>query len=484
MTYSNEKCQQYHRSSTFDDIKNEIDWGQIRNGNGRAYPRAGNCSAESDVKCQFSQEEELNCRMTIRMSAALILTACLCIKACYMIALTVKGRQRKKTQCLTFGDVIVANVLDSDLRIKNECMVNAGEAYRHLTRHTCHKHCKARSISISGDEIGHCQACSKFNQVNKAADLRQPCIATKHKKSLLSNLGSASLNQMIILSLASAAMMAVSIMLAVYFIPAARYFNRYCKTAKDPDLQQCNLGVSNYLKRTFGGFGGFESTATIGMLPPNQASSEMLAFAVSNGAQLLYSLLYLLLVYNFTLISMEYDWGQMEKHRVKPRCTIMRGPMFKQSYLLQLPKRVLYPMMVFSSLMHWLLGQAISTKETVLAFDPLPDALDKRSWESSRYSVGWFLLVSTTSDRDTLTQFLHRLYMELMQYGSQHCWWFPWLVHAGGPSHTPGRALFRRCMDRYGYVVLPQLKLQASPNKESNGVIVSSPVSQSYRYGC
>jgi len=105
-------------------------------------------------------------------------------------------------------------------------------------------------------------------------------------------------------------------------------------------------------------------------LPGDSLASQQISFAISNGAQLLYSMLYLQLLYNITLILMEHEWGTFEKTRRRPRCTIVEGEAFEQSYLLQLPKRVIYPAMAFSSLMHWLLGQAISTTEVVWS-DPL-----------------------------------------------------------------------------------------------------------------
>ena len=391
VNYSSPACEPYRNSSTFEDLGPELhDFDH-------AYPlsdlRFGNCSVNYDVTCKF-QDVAPSCRLTIRMSAALILAGCLLIKSCYMIAVNVQGRQRKKTQCLTFGDVIVASVMDSALCVQNECLVNAGEAYRDSTSHSCHKHCKAKVISESGDELGHCQKCRKFNQVNKAADLLHPCIATKYKKSLLSNLGSAALFQMITLSIASTVMLGGSISLAIFFRSAATYFEESCRpgTIDADGHKYCNLSLKQFLDRHFGSFGGFDSTARIGALSENRGSSEILAFAISNGAQLLYSLLYLLLIYNFTLISMEHDWGQLEKQRLKLRCTIVRGTMFRQSYLLQLPKKVLYPMMVFSSMMHWLLGQAISTKEYSWTYEHPQYARNKEFWEVSKYLVRLFLI--------------------------------------------------------------------------------------------
>jgi hypothetical protein len=62
---------------------------------------------------------------------------------------------------------------------------------------------------------------------------------------------------------------------------------------------------------------------------------------------------------------MEHEWGRWEIDRKRPRCTIVQGRAFEQSYFLQLPARLLVPLMAYVSLMHWLLGQAISTTETI-----------------------------------------------------------------------------------------------------------------------
>ena len=313
----------------------------------------------------------MNCRINVRMQAALALAGCLVLKAIYMVFVNLNARRRVKSNCLTFGDIIAASLLDPEMRIRNECMVNAEDGYRHQTSHVCHKHCTDTTSSKTGDDLGHCQKCSKFNSVDKAANLVHPVIAIKFKKSLISNLGVTAVSQMIILTFASAVMIALSIALAIFMGSAATQWNRCCM---DPNASHANLDCNDvdctvsrgtWLKTRFGGWGGFNSSVALAALPPDSLQSEQLSFAISNGAQLLYSMLYLLLIYNITLISMEHDWGQFEHKRQKLRCTIVRGDAFYQSYLLQLPKRVIFPLMGFSSLMHWLLGQAISTTETV-----------------------------------------------------------------------------------------------------------------------
>ena len=351
----------------------------------------GNCT-ENDVQCEYGGDESINCRINIRMQAALALAGCLMIKAIYMVIVNLKARYRVKSNCLTFGDVIAASLLEPEMRILNECMVNGGDGIRHRTSHVCHKHCTDTTYSKTGDELGHCQRCSKFNSVDKAADLVHPVISTKFKKSLISNLGVSAVTQMILLTFASAIMIALSIALAIYLGSAATGWNKCCKGSSPGDNEfcqthmDCSVSRGTWLNSRFGGWGGFNSSVTLTTLPMDSLQSEQLSFAISNGAQLLYSMLYLLLVYNITLISMEHDWGQFEHKKQKLRCTIVRGEAFYQSYLLQLRKRVIFPLMGFSALMHWLLGQAISTTETVWS-DPSIHI------SHSQYQVSLLLLI-------------------------------------------------------------------------------------------
>lgn len=326
----------------------------------------GTCTGAS-VRCEFEDFKEINCRLNFRMQAGLMLAGCLLIKAVFMILFNLRGRRAAKSHCLTFGDVLAAASFDHGACIRNECMVNAGDGYRHRTSHTCHKHCKDQRPSATGDALGHCQKCQKFNTADKAADLVHPVISMKYKKSLISNLGVTAVTQMIILMVASAAMVSASIVLAIIMGDTAAKYYSACRPNPTPSIKPefCFQPLGNYLNAMSGAWGGFNSSAHLTTLPPDSLASEQLSFAISNGAQLLYSMLYLLLIYNFTLIIMEHEWGTFEKARRRPRCTIVEGEAFEQSYLFQLPKRVIYPAMGFSSLMHWLLGQAISTTEVV-----------------------------------------------------------------------------------------------------------------------
>lgn len=325
-----------------------------------------NCALGLNVVCLLTDQQPKQCRMNVRMQAAFILAGCLVIKAIYMISINYQARGRTKDRCLTYGDVVVASVLDPELKIKNECMLNSGDGYRHKVEHTCHKHCKDKAPSPSGDTIGHCQKCKKFNKIDMAADLPHPSIAIKYKRSLLSNLGSTAITQMIILMLCSLAMLIVSIMLVVGMVGTTREFHLACKPPISPSYaNMCANGLSKRLRQSYGAWGGFSSSASLSSLQADSIASEFIAFAISNGAQFLYSLLYLLLIYNLTLVSMEHEWGGWEMERRRPRCTLVSGRPFEQSYFLQLPSRLLFPLMFFASLMHWLLGQAISTIETI-----------------------------------------------------------------------------------------------------------------------
>lgn len=157
----------------------------------------GDCFLQTDVYCTLLDELPKKCRMNVRMQAAfsmsphpnsfsytdiLMSTAlfgCLLIKAMYMIGLNWRARGQTKSHCLTYGDVIVASVIDPDLKIHNECLLNSGDGYRHNTKHTCHKHCRDPIPSMNGDDIGHCQVCWAHGFRIELAD-----ITTRNVKSL------------------------------------------------------------------------------------------------------------------------------------------------------------------------------------------------------------------------------------------------------------------------------------------------------------
>jgi hypothetical protein len=72
-----------------------------------------------------------------------------------------------------------------------------------------------------------------------------------------------------------------------------------------------------------------------------------------------------MLIYNITLISQEYDWGRLEYCRQRLRSTLVSGSSFDQDYLLQLPRTILFPTMMYSVLTHWMLGEALQTQEAI-----------------------------------------------------------------------------------------------------------------------
>ncbi|KAE9962262.1 hypothetical protein BLS_000582 [Venturia inaequalis] len=357
---------------------------------------SGSCINGANVICKWtSTGKPPSCRISVRMQAALTLAVALFIKATYMLLWNLLQRNHIKTKCLTFGDVITAAALNPELQISNECLVNAEEAYRKHVDHTCHKHCKSNAISSTGDELGHCQKCTKHNKHNLAAGLEHPIVATKYKKSLISNLGFTAVIQMIMLAFCCFAMLGVSLAIAVLAGSAQNSFKEDCRQGntdrKNNYFDQagygsCMKGAKAHWDSNSGGWGGFNESISLAALPSDKLMSETLSYMIANGAQLIYSLLYLLLIYNLTLISMEHDWGSFESTRQKLRCTIFKGRGFTESYLLQLPKRVLFPLMGFSAMMHWLLGQAIATKEWVWD-NPGNATMGIEGNVSSRYEV-------------------------------------------------------------------------------------------------
>jgi hypothetical protein len=125
------------------------------------------------------------------------------------------------------------------------------------------------------------QNCKKFNDVDKAAgrinsllptsalshenhsinvppDLPHPSIAIKYKKSLLANLGTTAITQMIILLLCSVVMVWVSITLIIPMVRLAQAYNSDC-TATQPDSStddSCGVSKDEILKESLGTWGG------------------------------------------------------------------------------------------------------------------------------------------------------------------------------------------------------------------------------------
>ncbi|KAJ4988130.1 hypothetical protein SVAN01_06382 [Stagonosporopsis vannaccii] len=380
-----EECTEYMKTTT-DIPALENSYVYDSNISNKLIYREGGCTMGRDVYCTLHNESPGVCRLNVRMSAAFILAACLVLKAGYMLSVNLLARGKLKSHCLTFGDVIVASASDPELRVQGECMVNGGDNYRRQNTHSCHKHChKGVDESTTGDEIGHCQKCRKWNTTNKFSNEPQPTIATKFKKSLISNLGNTALTQMCLLMLCTLALAGASIALAVPLGTTNEGQKNDCRrqyehAADKPDY--CSMSESDRFADLSGGWGGFNRSLVAASMEPDRLSNEVMSFAISNGAQFLYSLLYLMMIYNVTLVSQERDWGKLEYGRKRLRTTIVAGESFAQDYLLQLPKKILFPTMAYSVLTHWMLGEALQTQEAVW----LEDA-DGRHVEHSKYNI-------------------------------------------------------------------------------------------------
>lgn len=314
-----------------------------------------NCTG-LDIAC-FVSELEDRCFLVFRLEPGIILAACLFVKASYMTSILVRSRNKRKTQCLTFGDVLVASKLQS-IHLKNESMLNAGDIHRRRVRHQCHKHCKSKLSSDTGEEVGRCQKCRKPNKVSNVTDLVAPVLAIKRKKSLISTLGQTALTQMMTLSFCSVCALSISLLILNYMLGySATLF------AASDDW----VGALTQVYFELGEFG---------------------VMCIANGPQLLYSTLYLLLVYDITLINMESEWGKIEKTGARLRCTLVKGKQFDQSYFLQLPKKIIFPMMAFSIITHLLLALAIQAEEE--AVDWINERHSNFTIRSSLYSGDYF----------------------------------------------------------------------------------------------
>jgi len=111
-------------------------------------------------------------------------------------------------------------------------MVNAAESFRRKYSHTCHKHCFNPEESKTGDELGHCQKCKKWNSNDKFANLPQPAIATKIKRSFISNLGNTALTQMCLLMFCSMLMIAATLTVATMSVIQRCIVTEYCHANK------------------------------------------------------------------------------------------------------------------------------------------------------------------------------------------------------------------------------------------------------------
>ncbi|KAK8162729.1 hypothetical protein BKA80DRAFT_310219 [Phyllosticta citrichinensis] len=270
-------------------------------------------------------------KLVVRLLAAVILAACISAKALYMVVTNLRSQSKLRPFWRTFA---------YQASVSSTAATSTGG---------CHKHCrKDIAISATGDEIGHCQKCKKFNSVNNMPNLPWPTLATKSKKSLIANFGQTAVTQMPTLSFTSTGMLAGSIFVGLVF--QANYSLSFCAGLITP----AKASTRPLMLAQFGG------TMKPGL------GAEISAFATSNGAQLIYSMLYLLLLYNISLICMEYEWGDFEKGPRRLRCTIVKSEVFEQSYLLQMPAKIMLPIAVYSTTMHWLFGLAIYADEIVM----------------------------------------------------------------------------------------------------------------------
>ncbi len=168
ITYLTPQCLQYVNITTLSNFYSNLYRNEIiqeETSSMRLF-RVEDCQLSRDVICKMCNSAPGECRLDIRMFAAITLAVFLTIKTTCMIILNVKSRRKIKISCLTFDDVIAASALDIDLQIRNECLLNADEGNRHDVEHTCHKHCKETKPSRIEDSVDHCQKCNKFNIVN------------------------------------------------------------------------------------------------------------------------------------------------------------------------------------------------------------------------------------------------------------------------------------------------------------------------------
>lgn len=91
-----------------------------------------------------------------------------------------------------------------------------------------------------------------------------------------------------------------------------------------------------------------------------------------------------MMIYNITLTSQEHDWEKTEYARQLIRTTLVSGTSFNQTYLLQLPKKFLFPIMIYSTLTHWMLDEALQAYEAIWI-----ESNNGRHVERSKYILAW-----------------------------------------------------------------------------------------------
>lgn len=229
-----------------------------------------------------------------------------------------------------FVDAIIAARLCS-LQLSSECMLDVGDSHRRRVTHECHQHCENPEVSSTGHENGHCRKCTKFNTTSELETSSTPARATKQKRPLISHLGQMGLVQLIVLCSLSAVALAPAMLIVGIRILEGDW--KQLAEGDDTPIDVYNLGV------------------------------EFLVMCATNFPQFFFSILYLNLIYNLTLINMEYEWGRMETKSSRLRCSLVVGKQFDQSYYLSLPKKVLIPTMSFSALVHWIVSLAFQVTE-------------------------------------------------------------------------------------------------------------------------
>lgn len=255
INYSKENCSGF--AGTWDQslASLEIDYLSPDLRGGKSYSQ-DTCKISDGIYCFALGEKSAQCRLNVRMSAAYILAVALSIKAIYMVTTNFKARGHVKRQLLTFGDVVVASASHSELRVQGECLVNAKESYRRHCSHACHKHCKSKTVSKTGGEVGHCQKCKKWNSVVHLTNEIQPTVATKIKRSLITNLGDTALAQITILTFCSLFMVAISIVVALPLDARIRSIKSKCARPNNIQLG-CERSYFEHFSTMSGGWGGF-----------------------------------------------------------------------------------------------------------------------------------------------------------------------------------------------------------------------------------
>jgi hypothetical protein len=115
--YARENCSALANSTT--------DVARIESTVDLPYPefKDGQCAMGDAVYCMLEDGGPPQCRLNVRMNAAFVLMVCLVFKAGYMVAVNISARGKLKTQCLTFGDVIIASASNPELRVQGYVLV-------------------------------------------------------------------------------------------------------------------------------------------------------------------------------------------------------------------------------------------------------------------------------------------------------------------------------------------------------------------------